>query len=82
MGIMSTAALEGFRVCVLGTLAGVALAVPVGRALNSLPFGVSSTDALTFGVVILLMLTVGSAASLFPARRAARLEPIQVLRDE
>jgi ABC-type lipoprotein release transport system permease subunit len=43
---------------------------------------VSPTDFPTLSAVILLVLVVAGIASLIPAARAARVEPMQVLRDE
>jgi ABC-type lipoprotein release transport system permease subunit len=45
-------------------------------------YGVSSSDATTLSGVVLLVLVVAAIASLVPAIRAARTEPMQVLRDE
>jgi putative ABC transport system permease protein len=70
------------RVCVLGCAAGLALAAVFTRMLSELLYGVTSSDPVTFGAVLLLMLGTGALASLIPAVRAARLEPMVVLRDE
>jgi len=43
---------------------------------------VSPWDAVTLGAVTFIVLTVAVTASLLPAVRAARLDPMQVLRDE
>jgi ABC-type lipoprotein release transport system permease subunit len=45
-------------------------------------FGVSAWDPATLSAVIAVMLTVAALASLLPSVRAARVEPMQVLRDE
>jgi ABC-type lipoprotein release transport system permease subunit len=45
-------------------------------------FGVSPWDAITMIGVIALVVAVSTAASLLPAARAARVEPMQVLREE
>jgi putative ABC transport system permease protein len=45
-------------------------------------FGISSWDAVTYAGVLALVLFTGVAASLIPALRASRVEPMQVLRDE
>jgi putative ABC transport system permease protein len=45
-------------------------------------YGVSATDPATLGVVVVGVLGVSAAAALFPALRAARVEPMTVLRDE
>jgi putative ABC transport system permease protein len=45
-------------------------------------YGVSAADGITYFSVALLVLAVAALASLFPALRAARLEPLEVLREE
>ena len=52
------------------------------RVLAGLLYGVSPTDVPTLSAVILLVLVVAAAASLIPAIRASRVDPMQVLRDE
>jgi len=73
---------QGLGVCLLGCAAGFALAVASSRLLAGLLYGVSPTDVPTLSAVILLVLAVAAVASLIPATRAARVEPMQVLRDE
>lgn len=73
---------HGFRACLVGCVAGVCLAAAFARALASMLFGISSWDAVTFIGVILLVVGTSGMASLVPALRAARVEPMQVLRDE
>ncbi|HSM84858.1 MAG TPA: ABC transporter permease [Candidatus Limnocylindrales bacterium] len=65
-----------------GIAAGIVLAISTGRLVKSFLYGVKSTDAWTYAVVVLVLLLVGSIAALVPARRAAAVEPIQALRDE
>jgi putative ABC transport system permease protein len=45
-------------------------------------YGVSAVDPATYLVVVLLILVVAAIASLAPAVRAARVEPVTVLREE
>jgi putative ABC transport system permease protein len=73
---------QGLAVCILGCVAGFALAAASSRVLVGLLYGVSPTDIPTLSAVIFLVLIVAAAASLVPAIRASRLEPMQVLRDE
>jgi ABC-type lipoprotein release transport system permease subunit len=56
--------------------------VGAARALASLLPGVGATDPLTFAAVAALMTATAAAASLGPARRAARVDPAVALRDE
>ena len=68
------------------TLAGVALGIAGALALSGIAsrfvFGVSGADPTTLAAVAALVLTVGLLASLLPAVRASRLDPIGTLRDE
>jgi putative ABC transport system permease protein len=73
---------QGLGVTALGCAVGGALAAGFGRVLSGVLYGVSATDALTLSSVIVLVLAVAAAASLIPAIRAARVEPMQVLRNE
>jgi putative ABC transport system permease protein len=52
------------------------------RALGKLLYGVSSTDPITFTAVAALLTLIALAASWIPARRASRVDPIKVLREE
>jgi putative ABC transport system permease protein len=73
---------QGLAVCIAGCLAGFAFSAASTRLLAGLLYGVSPTDFPTLLAVILLVLIVAAAASLLPALRAARVEPMQVLREE
>jgi putative ABC transport system permease protein len=73
---------QGLGVCTAGCIVGWALALASARLLVGLLYGVSPTDFPTLSAVILLVLAVAAAASLIPAVRASRVEPMQVLRDE
>jgi predicted permease len=73
---------QGLAVCMLGCVAGFALAAASTRVLVGLLYGVSPSDVPTLSAVIFLVLIVAAAASFVPAVRASRVEPMQVLRDE
>ncbi len=73
---------QGLRVSVAGCIAGIALAAAFTRLLAGMLYGVSAWDAPTLAGVVMLVMAVSVVASLLPAIRAARLEPMQVLRDE
>jgi putative ABC transport system permease protein len=73
---------QGMRVSLLGCAAGLGLAAAFTKVLAGMLFGVSPWDAVTMTGVVALVITVSIAASLLPAVRAARVEPMQVLRDE
>jgi putative ABC transport system permease protein len=73
---------QGLYVALTGCAAGLALAGASARLLAGLLFGVSPSDVPTLAAVIGVVIAVSIIASLLPAIRAARLEPMQVLRDE
>jgi predicted permease len=73
---------EGLGVSFAGCLAGWGLATASGRLLSGMLYGVTSSDVTTLSSVVFLVLLVATLASLLPAIRAARVEPMQVLRDE
>jgi putative ABC transport system permease protein len=69
-------------VSTIGVLVGLAAAVAATRLLATLLFGVTARDPITLiSAAVLLVLTI-LAASYFPARRASRLDPVEVLRIE
>jgi putative ABC transport system permease protein len=74
--------MQGVTVAVAGCAVGVLLAAGLGRLLGDMLYGISSLDPVTFVGVIVLVLAVAALASLAPAVRAARVNPMQVLRDE
>ena len=65
---------------------GVAVAIPcsllLARLLRSQLFGVSASDPLTLGAVVLLIALVALAAAIVPARRASTVDPTTALRTE
>ena len=65
-----------------GTVIGCVLAIGAGRLLESLLVGVSGSDPRTLSIVVAALLTVSVLAALAPARRAARIDPIEALRSE
>jgi putative ABC transport system permease protein len=72
---------EGLKPALLGIAIGTVGALSAARLLEKLVFGVKASDPLTLAVVAAALLTVSVAASLLPAWRAARLDPVTVLRD-
>ena len=64
-----------------GVTLGLLAAVAATRIVESLLFGVTSADSLTFATVTAVLVAVGLLACWVPARRAARIEPMDVLRE-
>ena len=72
----------GLRPALAGVVIGLAAALAAGRVVESLLFGVRPNDALTLAAVPAMLLCVVMVASLLPALRAARVDPVTALRDE
>jgi predicted lysophospholipase L1 biosynthesis ABC-type transport system permease subunit len=81
-GIHALIMANGLRLVVVGILIGAALSYYSSRVLDELLFETSRTDLLTLAVVASTMLAVASLASWVPARRATRVDPMEVLREE
>ena len=73
---------EGMRPALLGLILGLAGAFALKRAISSLIFGVSESDPLTFLSVSVLLAMVAFVASILPAYRATRVDPMRALREE
>ena len=73
---------EALVICVAGVAIGIPLAAVSARALRSLMFGISETDAVTFAAAAAGFVAIGVCAALIPAARAARVDPALALRAE
>ncbi|MGC1902420.1 MAG: ABC transporter permease [Candidatus Acidiferrum sp.] len=73
---------QGMELAGIGIVAGVVGAVALTRVMASLLFGISATDALTFILVPTLLAGVAFAATVIPAWRTTRVDPVVALRDE
>jgi putative ABC transport system permease protein len=71
---------EGMTPAAIGIAAGALAALASGKLLQKLVFGVSASDPLTLAVVAGALAFVALLASLVPAYRASRLDPLEVLR--
>jgi putative ABC transport system permease protein len=80
--ILTHFVLQGLVVSTAGCVAGLGLAAAFAHVLAGMLYGVSPSDPTTLSAVIALMLIVAALASFIPAIRAARLDPMRVLRDE
>jgi putative ABC transport system permease protein len=74
--------LWGLSLGIAGVGIGVPLALYLGRFLRSWLWGISATDPMTFVGGSLVLLSAAAVASWLPANRAARTDPLEVLRDE
>jgi predicted permease len=73
---------RGLALTAIGLAIGLALAWMTTRAMRSLLVDVSATDPMTFSSTVGLLLLIALVACSLPALRAARVDPIQVLRQE
>jgi predicted permease len=73
---------HGLRLTLVGVVLGLAAAFALTRYLESMLLGVTSTDALTFSCVAILLCAVALFATFIPAWRAMRMDPMVALRYE
>ena len=73
---------SGVTLVLIGVLIGLAGALATSRLLTSFLFDVRPSDPLTFASVALLLASVALVASMAPALRATRVDPMIALRDE
>jgi putative ABC transport system permease protein len=73
---------RGVRLTLIGTAIGVAGAIALTRVLSSLLYDVTPTDPLTLAGVSVLLSGIALLASYIPARRAAKIDPMEALRYE
>jgi predicted permease len=70
------------RPALAGAAAGAALAVAVSQVLADMFFGLSPLDAPAWAGVLVVLLIAAATASVVPARQAARLDPVEALREQ
>lgn len=79
-GVVGMVVRESLALVTLGVVVGLGAAWAGNRLFASMLFGVSPTDPATYAAVAFVFVAVALAASLLPARRAARVDPIKALR--
>ncbi len=80
--LVRTVVTNGLSTTLVGALVGVAAALGAGRFVASLLYDVSARDPLSLGGAVAVLIVVAGIASYLPARRAARVDPLTVLRAE
>ena len=80
--VMRVIVVDGLRFVGVGLLAGVVLAAALAQVLKTMLFGVSSIDPVAYTAVCLLFGAVAVLACYWPARRAARVDPLVALRSD
>jgi len=80
--VLRTVVVEGMKPTLLGVAIGAVGALALGRVLASLVFEVKPTDPLTFLAVTMLLVAVALLASVIPAYRATKVDPVVALRYE
>jgi hypothetical protein len=73
---------EGTGLTLIGLAVGTALSIGVAMLMRGVLYGVTPTDPQTYGGVFALLGCVSLIACYLPARRAARVDPVQALRQE
>jgi ABC-type antimicrobial peptide transport system permease subunit len=81
-GVLRLMLVEGMKPTLVGLAVGIASAAAVGRVVSTLIFGVGARDAATYLAVSAIVIAVGLLASVVPAYRATRVDPLDALRTE
>jgi putative ABC transport system permease protein len=81
-GVLRLVMIEGIKPTVIGVVLGLVLTAALAGVMRTLVFGISEHDLRTFSTVALMMVGVGALATVIPAYRATRVDPIVTLRAE
>jgi putative ABC transport system permease protein len=80
--VLRRVVLEGMKPTLLGVAIGAGGALALGRVLSGMIYGVKATDPVTFLAVAVLLAVIALLASLIPAYRATKVDPMVALRYE
>ena len=80
--IVGMVLLRGSRIVAAGLSVGILLSLVTRRLIASFLYGVRPLDIGTYGLAVIVLLTIGLGAALVPAWRAASEEPLKSLRDQ
>jgi len=80
--VLRMVVIEGLKPTLLGVAIGLVSALALGRLMNALVFGVTPHDVATLSSVSLILTLCALMATLLPAYRATRVDPVIALRDE
>jgi hypothetical protein len=81
-GVVRLMMRQGLRPVSIGLVAGASVALVVSRALGGVLLGVSPLDVVSFGSAIGVLLMTAVMATWVPARRASRVDPARILRED
>ena len=70
---------HGLKLALIGVVAGLVVAIPLGRLMSSLLYEVSPADPLTYVAVSVTLIAAATLAAFLPARRASRVSPLESL---
>ena len=73
---------QGLTIAVVGVAIGLGVAVSLSRLMSSLLFGIGPLDPTTYALVFGVLPAAAGLASYMSARRAARVDPVEMLRAE
>jgi ABC-type antimicrobial peptide transport system permease subunit len=69
------------RIMTTGVIVGCALALAAGQGIRSMLFGLDASDVMTLAASAGMLLVCGFIAAAWPAKRAAGIDPVRVLRE-
>jgi ABC-type antimicrobial peptide transport system permease subunit len=70
------------KIAMIGAAVGTAMAIGIGRVMQSMLQGIASNELLTLAGLVLVLMAVTIAAAFLPARRAANMDPTTALKAE